>query len=435
MNTSSPSQTLPAMGFASGPAAASRAAPQLLFACTLVLAAASCRSGPGPVGTERERVASLVRHERFGAALELAERIHGEHPGDPEAAALHRDTSVAWLLARGREATFDDRDEEALSLLEQALEVDPGSRPAAIWLDKTHSKIATRWVRTGMSAHSDGNLEAAAQAFETALAHVPGHPTAMDGLGQVLIQINYRLGLGEDYYNDGVRAMSDFYLRRARRSFAVAHKYTPANERAERRRGNVEESLSEERLVIAQGLETDARYAAAFNEYRLALALDPDNAAAAAGRARMEKEAAAARFLREAEMMVVRGRFDEADELLAQAGELTTLQVARVDELLAGTTDARLEALYVAALNLEKDQLYVEAAAAYERLLEQTEYFKDARARVETLREYVRLAGEYYARAEAETDPQERLRHYRAIAQFWADYRDVRERIRQLESP
>ena len=94
---------------------------------------------------------------------------------------------------------------------------------------------------------------------------------------------------------------------------------------------------------------------------------------------------------------------------------------------------ARLSEVYQEALDLEHDQLYVEAVAAYGRILEEVEYFKDTRARQSTLQGYIEMAAAYYQQSREATDPEKRMECLRAIQGFWPDYMDVRERLAELE--
>ena len=59
------------------------------------------------------------------------------------------------------------------------------------------------------------------------LVHDPQNPQASFGLGRVLLLINHRTGVGEEYYNQGVRALADYWLNQAKSSFAYTSKYLP----------------------------------------------------------------------------------------------------------------------------------------------------------------------------------------------------------------
>ena len=50
-------------------------------------------------------------------------------------------------------------------------------------------------------------------------------------MAQAVLQINHRKGLGESYYNDGMRALSNLWLQQARSRFAYSDKYEPESRR------------------------------------------------------------------------------------------------------------------------------------------------------------------------------------------------------------
>jgi hypothetical protein len=132
-------------------------------------------------------------------------------------------------------------------------------------------------------------------------------------------------------------------------------------------------------------------------------------------------------------MLIFRDEIDAASELLSEAMELSEVQDEKAAELLASIDGRRLDVLYGQAINLERDQLFAEAIAAYGVLLEATDYHKDAVARRETLQEYIGIAAEYYDRAMTAELPEDKLESLRAISQFWTDYRDIQDLITALE--
>lgn len=399
-----------------------------------LLLLASCSGAARDRGQVRTEVSELIRHGQFDEALARAEKLREEQPGDPEVAELHQKASVAWLLAEGRAASFDDRLEDALELFERAHRVDPRSEIVREWIEKTHEGLAERWLNTALNLHAEDDLEGAIAAYGMALEHVPGYPSAVRGLEEALILAQYREGKGEDYYGEGVLALSEYWLEQARWHFTSTGKYLPEYERAERRRGETEEMLSEQRTVLAQSLEDAGLFAGALRDYELAFELDPENAEAEEGRARVAPEAEAARILNDAGMLVLRERYDDALAQLDHAAMLTTRQQDQIEALRLQVADQRLETMYRLALNLEKDQRYPDAITAYGDLLDFAGYYKDAQTRRSTLEEYVRLAEGYYAAAAKETDPAKRLEFLRAIRGFWIEYLDVAEQIEELEA-
>lgn len=403
----------------------------------LLLAALAMLSGCHSAESRREEgigeVHELIRTTHYQEALAESERLLEEEPADAELQALNRRALTAWMLDQGRRASFADQDVEALSIFERALEVSPDSVTVRAWIAKTRGKLADEWLEVALEQHAKDDLAEAIEAYQRALEYVPGHPSALRGLGETTILMNHRLGLGDDYYNEGLAALHEYWLRQALRNFSVTEKYVPENERATTRRVESAELIADNRVLAATEIEAQGLFAAALYEYRLALAYDPENEAAAAGAARVEPERNAAQLLRDADMLILRERYDEALEKLDEAAPLTLRQKEAITVARQKVFDDRLETLYQRALNLERDQQYPEAIVAYEKLFEHAEYYKDARTRQDTLNDYVKLAAEYYERAAKAESPSERLDLLRAIQGFWIEYEDVAEQIEALE--
>lgn len=404
-----------------------RPAPVLAL-CVVLGACAATRTRSGV-----EQVDELVSHGRYQEALELAADLAGRRPRDERVQAAHRQASVAFLLDRARELTFLDKDEEALVMVEQAREIDSESPQAAVWEGKVRGKLAHRWHDRGLEYHADGNLAAARECYARSMEYQPT-PRARKDLASIVLQLDYRAGLSDDYYHEGLRAFRDYALPVARSRFSYAEKYRPDDERAERRMGQVDALLSRERVAFAHRLEEDGYFAAAKNEYRIALLLDPDLEEAEEGFERMSAEADADLYLDRSEMMVLRGELDRARDEIAAGREITRLQGERFDDLLEDIGDAQLRALYETALDLEHDYRFPEAIDAYERLLEQREWYEDARTRKATLEDYVQRAHELYLAAARTGKRDERIDYLRQIEVFWPEYRDVQERLRRLEA-
>jgi tetratricopeptide (TPR) repeat protein len=399
-------------------------------------ACASTRAGEA----EREQVREAIRNERYQEGVSLAATLHERAPEDAQLGELHRVATLAYLLDRGRRSTLGGEDDEALAWFAQAAELAPESERVREWQVKTHYKLADKWIAIGNEAFASENFAGASEAYTNVLEYVPNHPSALSGLGQVTILINYRTGLGEDYYKEGIRALSDYRLRRARRGFTATTKYLPDLDRAVRRATEVDRLLAQQRVEVAKGFELDGLYAAALNEFRFAHALDGENPEATEGLTRLELEAEAAEFLRDARMKIYRRQFGEALELLEQGEQRSISQQAEFEATRESILGEQLEALYQRGLDLEHDGLYAEAIGAYADLLRRVEYFKDARARKSTLEGYIEMAASYYEKAMAAQDPAVRLEHLRSIEGFWPDYKSpddkvIGELIDDVETP
>lgn len=396
-----------------------------------LLALAGCAS---TAAEEPADVEDLIDHGRYAEAVELAADLRDRDPGDVRAVEVHRRASVAFLLEQGRRLTFEDRDVDALHSFAQALEIAPDSPAVVAWVQKTRLKLAERWLETALEMHANDQLEGAVDAYEQALAFSPGDPSAVTGMATAIVQLNHREGLGKRYFEEGVHALADYWLEQARSRFSYAGKYQPEDQRTGARREQVDRLLAAQRVAVAGQFEAEGRWSAAYNEHRLALALDPDNADAKAGLERTKVEARAARLIEETRMEIVRGRFEQAQQHLEEGAALSERQQDLFEGLRAELENARNDRLYSEALAYELGGDFEAAIERYAALLERTPYFKDVLTRKDTLEEYVSDAGELYARAEAAADPAEQLALLRQIAVFWPEYRDVRERLAALEA-
>ena len=379
---------------------------------------------------ERDRgVPALLREGRYARALEQAEREHRRRPDDPEAEDEYRLASTAVLLERGRRTLFEGNNTEALELFLEAKRLAPEQPVIDDWIYNVRQKLALHWQRQGMVAQADGDLNLAVEHFNKSLEYLPDFERSRAALMRVLLQLNYRAGLGEKYYEEGVRDLHEHLLEEADFGFSAALKYSPDSERAGKRLERTRTQLAEERATIAVQLELAGAYAAARNEFRVALLLDEDCELALEGLARAEREAEAAEYLREADRRILRKEYDLAREALEAGRALSEFQQPAFDDLEQAIAGAMHSDLYQEARTLESDEQYEAAVAAYADLLEQATYFEDAITRKSTLEDYIEDAERLYAKAEAAGSIEEQLGYLRQIAVFWPDYRDVAERL------
>lgn len=399
-------------------------------AALALLAALSC-SAPRGAGAEPDdpSVAWLVAHGRYAEAVAKAAEEKEQRPDDAAVDEAHRLASTAWLMDQGRKLYFDDRDDEALELFARAAAIAPESPEVEGWARATRDKLAETWFAVGLRHHIELEFDEAIAAYERCIDYRPDHPNAREALARVLVQQNYRSGMGEGYYNEGIVALDEYYLHEAGTMFSYVLKYEPYNERADKRREQTKELLASERATIAAGLEADGHFAAARNEYRLALLLEEDHPEARAGFERMQIEERAAEFLREAGRLLLKKDYEASEAKVAAAEAITQRQAEACQATTEAIAEARLEDRYVAARTMESDLRYEDAVQAYAELLELAPFYRDAIARKDTLESYVREAGELYARFEASSDEEERIGLLLQISVFWPEYRDVEERL------
>ena len=341
--------------------------------------------------------------------------------------------TVAWLLDQGRQLTFDDKDMEGLLTFEQALLLEPNSEVVLTWIGKTRGKMANASFALAMELHANENYSAALERYAEALVMNPAHQGALRGSELAERQSVYRTGLASDYYVDGVRALSDYWLEQARSRFGYTRKYIPEHSRALNREEKVTGMLAGQRVTLGDDYMKSGLFAAARNEFRLAQILDASRGDVAEKLQRARLEARAGELLLEAEMFIYKGDFEAALASLDAGEELTERQSEQFDQVRSGVDEERHRITYERALTFEHDYLYQEALDVYDELLARIDYYEDSRARRETLASYVTNADRLYAEAGACGDAEEELSLLRQIEIFWPEYLDIQMRITALE--
>jgi tetratricopeptide (TPR) repeat protein len=400
----------------------------------LLLLLAICSNGLGGCAstsrsTEVER--ALV-DGRYAEAVELASAWRAREPHDAAALDTHKRASVAYLLDRGRSALFAGREEEALADFEAALEILPAEPVLESWRTKARRELAERWLDSAIELAARDELQAAVEAYEKVLDYDPGSLAAREGASRALLQLNWRGGVGEAYYKEGVRALREFWLVRAKTHFDYTKKYLGDTHRIQDRQEEVLSLMAQDRVAMAEQLERQGLYWAAHNEFRLALLIDPREPTALAGRERLAVEVEASKLELEVERLLRRKDWDAALALAEQARGMTKSRFATFDALARRVEEGRLEQEYEAARDLEHDYRYEEAARAYSTLMERVGLYRDCRERREALRSTIEQAGGLYEQAET-AEPVEALSLLRQVDLLWPAWRDVRQRIAELE--
>jgi len=384
--------------------------------------------------TQREeRVFDAAKHGHYVEAVEHARRLAEANPGDERLQQLYRDAQVAVILDQGRDEVFHGELDAALGLFEQAGQIEPDHPVVKSWIEKTRAQLASHWLDVAADHTGPEQLDDAEQAYEKVLKYAPNNNAARNGLARVLLLKNYRAGMSKTYFDEGLSTFRELMLDQADRAFDISRRYHE-NEPAQMRSEQVERMKVEERLAQAQTLETNGKYFAARNEYRLVLLIEPDNAAGRDGLDRMDREVRASRALAQADMSIRRGELEKATQTLAGAEDLTEAQKDDVSLLQTGIEEKRLDDIYQQARALTEDYRFPDAIQVYDQLLAVAPEFKDARARRQTLDEFIRMADEFYAKAIASTDDEATAEYLRAIQVIWPEYKDVSERLDALEA-
>jgi len=396
----------------------------------LAACAGSGRKAETPAEVER-----LVRGGQFEAALVLADRLAAAAPNDGERAALRREALVALLLERGRRLSFADQDDAALEQLDAALAVDPASEVAAAWRARVIAKLSERWLSIGREAHASSEFEAAMAGYERALAYDPENSAASFQIEELAKYLGWRRDSAGQYYNHGVRSLSGSRLAEARAGFESSRKYEDGDPaRTERRLNEVRSEQAIGLLHLAEEQAQKGYWRSAHRTLVRALELDPEVPNGVTLREHYAVEADVAGQRQAADIARLRGEFERARELLLAAKPRSERQSEAIaDELLVVDT-AEADHLYDTALALESDFRFEEAAAAYRELLATRQVHADARARLGTLEDAIRVAPELYEQARKAKTDAERVDLYRQLELIWPEYRDVQQRLAEARA-
>lgn len=409
------------------PAARSAALALLPLFAAATTALSGCASGGHASDVER-----AMRDGEYAGAVRVAAAWREREPNSEQALDAHKRASAAYLVDQGRQALFAKREEEALQSFETALEILPGDPGVGEWRDKARRELAQRWLETATELSARDELEQAVDAYEKVLEYDPGSLVAREGASRALLQLNWRGGVGETYYKEGVRSLREFWLVRAKTHFDYTKKYLGDSERIQDRQAEVLHLMAQDRVAMAEELERKGLLWAAHNEYRLALLIDPKEATALAARERLDVEIEASKLELEVDRLLRKKDWAGALAAAEKGRAMTKARFATFDALARRVEDARLDAEYQAARDLEHDYRYEEAAQAYAALLERVGLYKDCRERREALRSTIEQAGALYQQALV-AEPTEAFSLFRQVDLLWPDWRDVRQRIQQLQ--
>ncbi|TAJ12545.1 MAG: hypothetical protein EPO68_13650 [Planctomycetota bacterium] len=410
---------------------ASRFASLAFLAAATTALATTTLSGCATSGAASD-VERSMHDGDYAQAVQVAAQWREREPDNSAALDAHKRASAAYLVDQGRTALFTKREEEALQSFEAAQEILPGDAVVADWVRKARRELAQRWLDHAVELAARDELEPAVDAYEKVLQYDPGSLVAREGASRALLQLNWRGGVGETYYKEGVRALREFWLVRAKTHFDYTKKYLGDSERTQDRQAEVLHLMAQDRVAMAEELERKGLFWAAHNEYRLALLIDPKEATALAARARLGVEIEASKLELEVERMLRKKDWDGALAAAEKARSLTKSRFAAFDALARRVEDGRLDAEYEAARDMEHDYRYEEAAKAYSALMERVGLYKDCRERREALRSTIEQAGALYEQARAAA-PAEALSLYRQVDLLWPDWRDVRQHIQRLQ--
>ncbi|MBK8976214.1 MAG: hypothetical protein IPM29_09820 [Planctomycetes bacterium] len=392
-------------------------------------------AGCGMAGVRLAEAEQLYGRADYFQAWVSIQEAHKEAPDDPEVAESYERIRAAFLLARGRELVFENRDLEAIELFERLLVLNPDDETAAGWIVRARQKLATRAARHGDTLQTEGDLEGALLAYREAVDHEPDNPIAADGLARLAETWRHRRADARDHYLEGVRALAEQLFQQTRYHMLIALDKDPGLDEARGPSARARKRLLEDRFRAARAMEAKGFFPAALREYRELRDADAALSDIDARIARTEAEVRASQLADEGQMLALRGDFTAAREKLEQALGLTTHSQDEISEALVLVHERELDRDYTVAKDHEIQGELEDAVAVYTDIDQRLPGFRDVRARISELQIRVEEAKTAYdagLAAEAAGDREAALGHFNDVLVYWPEYRDAAARAAAL---
>lgn len=371
----------------------------------------------------------------YQAYLEIAE-ARRRNGGDQELERLFWQRRLEYLLARGRELVFLEREVQAIASLEKALALDPQNRVARRWIQRAKQKLAKRAVKEGESQRSQGHLEKALLRFREALSYVPEHPGAVAGIETVNKFYRERYDEASEHYVKGSRARAEDLIKQSKYHHGIASDKDPSMQRAKEGKEEAARQLAKARYERAKAMEEKSYFGAALMEYEAVRKVLPEAEGLQERIAAMQREVKAERIRREAEMAMRKQDYDAAKKMLNEAYELTTAQRADISGLLLDNRRRRYEELYRKARDLELEYKFEAALEGYKAIDKAwSSGFLDVKARIETLKNAIEQAQASMAEGqkhEKAGDLKGAVELYEEALAIYPGYKGLDERVKEL---
>ncbi len=347
---------------------------------------------------------------------------------------------LMYLMQMGQDMVFNNQEYQAIDIFESILEKEPGNTTAAKWVQKAKIKLASKAVARGDEHQRSGELSEALMAYHDAIGHVPDYPPALKGVEAVIKQVQAREARADDQYIRGVAALGERLYGVTWYHMINAIELNPEHEQARSKRDAVAARMTRDRYERALTLEDGGYYGAALKEYQAIQQRAPDFAGLTSRIERMRREVETERLIRDAEMAGFRNQYIKAREILEKAFETTSLQQAKISDLLLLVKEREAEDKYQRARILELEYHLEEALTAYQEIDSTWQFeegFKDVKDRIADLSSTVQVASEAYAKgveAEQAGNLEEAVDAYKEALLVYPGYRSLDKKVEDLEA-
>ena len=401
-------------------------------------------------GTERsvlQRSRDYRKQGNYYQAYALLEESRDPTNLNEELEEEYQRVRLGYLLNRGQELVFLNRDGEGIEEFHKALALEPGNQAALDWIAKGRGKLALRAIREGDDARAAGLLEEALEKYAVALRFVPGHAEALAGQRMVEAAFENNFRRAKDEHMQGVRKMHDRRYREVWRHVVNALSHDPSHEDAQKLHERVLGVLAEEQFERARRVEEDRKFGAALMEYSMVQELVPEFPGVQEHIDHMRREVDAEALVRDSDMAMRRAQYEadentrgelfaEAKRLLDEAFEMSISSHATISEQMIIAREKEFETRYYAAMDLELQYQFEGALEAYGAIDDEwPDGFMDVKARITDLEESIVLAEEDFVtgqEAEKAGDIPAAIDAYRHALLYYPTYKGLDEKIKAL---
>lgn len=343
---------------------------------------------------------------------------------------------IAYLLQKGQEEVFNDRELDAIETLSEVLDLDPGNQTAQSWISKARHKLANKAVAQGDNQRGGGDLENALRSYHEALGHVNGHAAALEGVEKVAKTVKKMQARAEDHYVQGVSALGEQLYGMTWYHMVNAVAMDPSHSKAKKSRDEAGQRLIRDRYERATELQEAGYFGAALKEFLSVKEQAPGYDGLDDRIAHMRREVEAERLVRDAEMAAFKRHYVDASQLLEQAYETTISQQAEIVDLQILVRERDLDDRYKQARILELENRLEEALAAYREIDEMWDGgFKDVKAVISSIESTLEVAERAYelgVEAEDRGDLTQAIDAFEEALLVYPGFRDLEGRIAEL---
>lgn len=383
--------------------------------------------------SESEHYAGLGLHYRAFHILDDAREKAMASGGavDPELERAYGAERKKFLFDRARSALFLEQPERALADLGALLSLDPDNESAKVLRAAALRKKADQRIEYAQNLLAKREYAGAMAAFLEAESIEPS-PEALAGQLKVRSQVAKLTERAQAQFLEAVRKLPEFRYSEVRWHSTNALADDPARRDAESLQATAKAELVQQAIARGKAYKDAQKFGAALLEFRAAKDLGLRTPELEAEIEVVQLELAASELVDQGQIRMRRGDFDGAKELLDKAYAESIVLRGSISELMIDLRHRRGDRAYQGGRDLEIQGKKREALASFEALgKDWPEGFSDEKARIDSLKNDIDMAGKEYAAgeaAEAAGNLAEAVEHFAASDRYYGKMKDAKAR-------